>query len=133
MFNSIGNVSQGVFIKYYQHKLDIGLYELMTLRCFVEIVLLFPFCLKYLRHFTKNLHIVLFVVILYSGDMLLFHRGLKTVAVNTGSLILLLVPIWIIVLGRIILKEKKFNIVNAFFLLVRCIFYNLSRDKLCWI
>ena len=90
----------------------------MTLRCLVEIVILLPFCLKYLRHFTKNLHIVMFVASLYGVDMLLFHRGLHSVPVNTGSLILLLVPVWIVVLGRIILKEKKFNIVNAIFLLM---------------
>ena len=117
-FNSIGNVGQGVFIKYYNAKLNMDLYEFMVLRCLIEIVLLFPFCLRYLIHFTKNLHIVIFVACLYAVDMLLFHRGLKTVAINTGSLILLLVPLWIVVLGRIILKEKKFNCVNAFFLLI---------------
>ncbi len=117
-FNSVGNVSQGVFIKYYQEKLDMGLYEFMTLRCIIEIIILFPFCIKHLMHFTKNLHIVLFVAGLYACDMLLFHRGLKTVSVNTGSLILLLVPVWIVVLSRIILKEKKFNIINALFLIV---------------
>lgn len=117
-FNSIGNVCQGVFIKYYNHKLNMELYEFMTLRCLIEIVILLPFCLKYLRHFTKNLHIVIFVASLYGVDMLLFHRGLKSVPVNTGSLILLLVPVWIVVLGRVILKEKKFNIVNALFLFI---------------
>ena len=117
-FNSIGNVMQGVFIKYYNHKLNMELYEFMTLRCLIEIVILLPFCLKYLRHFTKNLHIVIFVASLYGIDMLLFHRGLKSVPVNTGSLILLLVPLWIVVLGRVILKEKKFNIVNAIFLFI---------------
>lgn len=120
-FNSLGNVSQGVFIKYYQHKLDIELYQLMTMARFVEIVLLLPFCLKYLRHFTKNLKIVLLLAVLYSSDMLLFHRGLKSVPVNTGTLIMLLVPLWIILLGRVLLKEKKFNKVNAFFLLM-CLF-----------
>ena len=107
-FNSIGNVGQGVFIKYYNTQLNMGLYEFTTLRCLIEIAILLPFCLKYLRHFTKNLHIALFVAFLYSIDMLLFHRGLKSVAVNTGSLILLLVPLWIIVLGRVILKEKNY-------------------------
>ena len=121
LFNSIGNVAQGVFIKYYQHKLDIELYELMTMARIVEIVLLLPFCLKYLRHFTKNLKIVLLLAGLYSSDMLLFHRGLKTVPVNTGVLIMLLVPLWIILLGRILLKEKKFNKVNAVFLSM-CLF-----------
>ena len=120
-FNSLGNVGQAVFIKYYNAKLGIGLYELMTLRCIIEIVLLFPFCIKYLRNFTKNIHIVTFVAGLYAVDMLLFHRGLRSVAVNTGSLILLMVPLWIVVLSRIILKEKKFNFVNAVFLLI-CLF-----------
>ena len=120
-FNSIGNVSQGVFIKYYQHQLGIDLYQLMTMARIVEIVVLFPFCIKYLRHFTKNLKIVLLLALLYSCDMLLFHRGLKTVPVNTGTLIMLLVPLWIILLGRVLLNEKKFNIVNAIFLLM-CLF-----------
>lgn len=129
-FNSIGNVGQGVFIKYYNTQLNMGLYEFMTLRCLIEIVLLLPFCLKYLRHFTKNLHIVLFVAFLYSIDMLLFHRGLKSVAVNTGSLILLLVPLWIIVLSRVILKEKKFNVVNALFLFICLIgvFFTIFKE-----
>ena len=117
-FNSVGNVSQGVLIKHYQHTLNMNLYQFMTLRCFIEIIILFPFCLKYIKHFTKNLHIVLFVSCLYAFDMLLFHRGLKTVSVNTGSLILLLVPVWIVVLSRIILKEKKFNFINAIFLFI---------------
>ncbi|MBR1429247.1 MAG: DMT family transporter [Rickettsiales bacterium] len=120
-FNSVGNVAQGVFIKYYQHKLSIELYELMTQARIVEIVLLLPFCLKYLRHFTKNLKIVLLLAGLYSSDMLLFHRGLKSVPINTGTLIMLLVPLWIILLGRVLLKEKKFNKVNALFLAM-CLF-----------
>ena len=120
-FNSIGNVAQGVFIKYYQHKLDIELYELMTMARILEIFLLLPFCLKYLRHFTKNLKIVIILACLYSADMLLFHRGLKSVAVNTGTLIMLLVPLWIILLGRLLLGEKQFNKINAIFL-VMCLF-----------
>lgn len=120
-FNSIGNVAQGVFIKYYQHQLGVDLYQLMTMARIVEIVVLFPFCIKYLRHFTKNLKIVLLLAGLYSSDMLLFHRGLKSVPVNTGTLIMLLVPLWIILLGRVILKEKKFNKFNALFLSI-CLF-----------
>ena len=120
-FNSVGNVAQGVFIKYYQHSLNIELYELMTMARMVEIFLLLPFCIKFLKHFTKNIKIVLMLAILYSSDMLLFHRGLKSVPVNTGTLIMLLVPLWIILLGRVILKEKKFNKINALFLIF-CIF-----------
>lgn len=120
-FNSIGNVAQGVFIKYYQHKLNIELYELMTMARILEILLLLPFCFKYLRHFTKNLKIVIILACLYSADMLLFHQGLKTVAINTGTLIMLLVPLWIILLGRVVLGEKQFNAVNAICLLF-CLF-----------
>ena len=116
-FNSVGNVAQGVFIKYYQHRLDIELYELMTQARIIEILLLLPFCLKYLRHFTKNLGIVLLLAGLYAVDMLLFHRGLASVAINTGVLIMLLVPLWIVVFGRVLLGEKKFNIINAIALL----------------
>ena len=90
-FNSVGNVSQGVFIKYYQEKLKIGLYEFMTLRCVMEVIILFPFAFKYLKHFRQNLPIVLLLSCLYSIDMLLFHRGLKTVPISTGALIMLLV------------------------------------------
>ena len=120
-FNSVGNVSQGVFIKYYQEKLQMGLYEFMTLRCIMEVIILFPFAFKYLKHFRQNLPIVLLLSCLYSIDMLLFHRGLKTVPISTGALIMLLVPIWIVIFGRIILKENKFNFVNALCLLL-CLF-----------
>ena len=120
-FNSVGNVAQGVFIKYYQHTLGIELYELMTQARIIEILLILPFCFKYLRHFTKNLGIVLLLAGLYSVDMLLFHRGLKSVAINTGVLIMLLVPLWIVVFGRILLGEKKFNIINALALFA-CLF-----------
>jgi len=94
---------------------------LMTMARILEIFLLLPFCLKYLRHFTKNLKIVIILACLYSADMLLFHRGLKSVAVNTGTLIMLLVPLWIILLGRLLLGEKQFNKINAIFL-VMCLF-----------
>ena len=118
IFNSIANVSQGVLIKYYQSSLSIGLYETIALKCFISIIITLPFAFKYLKHFTHNLHIVILLSILYSMDLLLCNTGFKTVPINTGTLILLLIPLWIIVLGRIILKEKSFNFVNAIALFV---------------
>lgn len=130
-FNSVGNVAQGVFIKYFQANLNIGTYELITLKCIVSVVILLPFVLKYIdKNIIKNLPIIALLAFLYSADMLLYNTGLKTVAVNTGALIMLLVPLWIVVLGRIILKEKKFNIVNAFALLacLVAVFLTIKSD-----
>ena len=112
-FNSLANVSQGVLIKYYQTAISIGLYQMIALKCFVSLVIMFPFAFKYLRQWKKNVHIVLLLSFLYSLDLLCCNTGFKTVPVNTGTLILLLIPLWVVVLGRIILKEKKFNKVNA--------------------
>lgn len=113
LFNSIGNVSQGVFIKYYQDAINIGLYELITLKCLISMIIMLPFSYKYLKHWKENLYIVLMLAVLYSLDVLTCNIGLKTVPVNTGVLILLLVPLWVIFFGRVILNEKKFNIINA--------------------
>ena len=120
-FNSVGNIAQGVFIKYYQQDLQIDLYEFVALRGFVEAVLLFPFAWKYIKNFYKNLSVVIVLAVFYSLDMLLFNSGLKSVAINTGALIMLLTPLWIVVIGRLMLKEKKFNKLNAL-MLGFCIF-----------
>ena len=113
LFNSIGNVMQGVLIKYYQSVLSSGMYNIITIKCLVACVIMLPFALKYLRHWKKDIRIVFILALLYSLDLLLCNTGLKTVPVNTGILILLLIPLWIIVLSRILLGEKSFNWVNA--------------------
>ena len=113
LFNSIGNVMQGVLIKYYQSVLSLGMYNIITIKCLVACVIMLPFALKYLRHWKKDIRIVFILALLYSLDLLLCNTGLKTVPVNTGILILLLIPLWIIVLSRILLGEKSFNWVNA--------------------
>ncbi len=120
-FNSVGNMAQGVFIKYYQQQLDTSLYEIVSLRCLIEAIILLPFAWKYIKNFTKNWKVVLILATFYSLDMLLFNSGLKSVAVNTGALIMLLTPLWIVVIGRLMLKEKKFNVLNAI-MLGFCIF-----------
>ena len=118
IINSLANVSQGVLIKYYQSSLSIGLYEIITLKCFIAMILMLPFAWKYIKTFRRNLKIVLLLAFLYSCDILLCNTGFKTVPINTGTLILLLIPLWVVVLGRIILKEKKFDFVNAIALFV---------------
>ena len=121
ILNSFANVSQGVLIKYYQSSLSMGLYEIIALKCFISIIIMLPFSLKYLKNFKHNFLIVLLLAFLYSCDLLLCNTGFKTVPINTGTLILLLIPLWVIILGRFILKEKSFNIINALALLV-CLF-----------
>ncbi len=116
LFNSIGSVSQDVLIKYYQSAINIGLYELIAVKCLVSMIIMLPFVYKYLKHWKKDLHVVLILAILYSFDLLFANIGLKTVPVNTGMLILLLVPLWAVFFGRVILNEKKFNAVNAIML-----------------
>ena len=118
LFNSLANVSQGILIKYYQGHLSIGVYEMIAIKCFVAVILIFPFAFKYIRNWRKDLHIVILLSLLYCGDLLCCNIGFKTVPINTGTLILLLIPLWIVVLGRFILNEKSFNIVNAIALLV---------------
>ena len=120
-FNSIGNVLQGVLIKYCQSSQLINLYEIITIKCLISAVIMFPFALKYLKHLKGNKFIVLFLAILYSCDVLFCNIGFKTVPINTGTLILLLIPLWVVVFGRLILKEKSFNTVNASALFV-CLF-----------
>ncbi len=113
LLNSIGNVSQGIFIKYFQQTNGINLYHLITLKCIVISVILFPFVLKNLRYFYNKLHIVILLAALYASDMIFYNNGLKGISANTATIILLMVPFWIIVFGRFILKEHKFNKVNA--------------------
>ncbi len=130
IFNSVANVLQGVLIKYNQASLSMDLYETIFLKSLVSAIIMLPFSFKYLKKI-KNLHIVLLLSLLYSGDLLLCNTGFKTVPINTGTLILLLIPLWIVVFSRIILKEKSFNIVNAIALLV-CLFavYLTIKDEI---
>ncbi len=121
LFNSLGNVAQGILIKHYQQTLSVGVYEMIAIKCLVACLIMLPFAWKYLKHFHKNLKIVLMLSVLYSLDLLCCNTGFKTVPINTGTLILLLIPLWIVVLGRVILNEKSFNKVNAVALLV-CLF-----------
>ena len=118
LFNSIGNVMQGILIKYYQGALSLGLYNIITIKCLIACIIMLPFSIKYLRHWRKDLHIVFILSLLYSMDLLLCNTGFKTVPVNTGILILLLIPLWIVVLSRILLNEKSFNWINAVALIV---------------
>ena len=118
LFNSIGNVMQGILIKYYQGALSLGLYNIITIKCLIACIIMLPFSIKYLRHWKKDLHIVFILSLLYSMDLLLCNTGFKTVPVNTGILILLLIPLWIVVLSRILLNEKSFNWINAVALIV---------------
>ena len=120
-FNSVGNVSQGVFIKYFQRANGIGMYDLITLKCIIISLILFPFVLKNLKNFQYKLHIVILLATMYASDMLLFNSGLKSISAGTASLILLMVPLWIILFGRVILNERKFNKVNAMCVVV-CLF-----------
>lgn len=120
LIGSLGNVLQSVFIKYYRNKLNIELYQLITLKCIVSALCLLPFSLKYfldLKKFKKDIIVVLILALLYSSDILLYNTGLKTVPVNTGTLIMLLVPLWMCFFGKIILHENSFNIVNIVALL----------------
>ena len=107
LFNSLGNVAQGILIKHYQQTLSIGVYEMIAIKCLVACLIMLPFAWKYLKHFHKNLKIVLMLSVLYSLDLLCCNTGFKTVPINTGTLILLLIPLWIVVLGRVILNEKS--------------------------
>lgn len=118
LIGSMGNALQGVYNKYYCGLLGISTYQLLTIRCMVEVVIFAPFCLKYFKDFKKNYKIVLLLAFFYSCDILLYNTGLQTVSVNTGTLIMLLVPFWMCVFGRIILKEKSMNIVNIAALIV---------------
>lgn len=113
LFNSIGNVSQGIFIKYFQQTNGINMYHLITLKCIVISIVLLPFILKNLKCFFNKLHIVILLATLYASDMIFYNNGLKGISANTATIILLMVPLWIIVFGRFILKEHKFNKVNA--------------------
>ena len=121
LIGSFGNVLHGTFLKYYSTTLNINLYELIVLNCIIEVIMLLPFCIKYLTHFTNGLSIVILLSILYSADILLYNTGLKTTPVNTGVLIMLLVPLWMCLFGKVILKEKGFHLINMIALI--CCFF----------
>ena len=112
LVGSFGNVLHGTFLKYYSTALQVNLYELIVINCIVEVIILLPFCLKYLRKVNKGFFVVVLLSVLYSADILLYNTGLKTTPVNTGVLIMLLVPLWMCLFGKIILKEKGFRLVN---------------------
>ena len=120
---SLGNVIHAVLLKYYSAKLSVNLYELVFLNCIVEIIVLFPFCIKniFSTKSKQQIFIVILLAILYSMDILLYNTGLKTVSINTGTLIMLLVPLWMCFFGKVILKEHGFDMINAICLLL-CIF-----------
>lgn len=118
LVGSMGNALQGVYNRYYCELLKISTFQLLTIRCLVEIVILAPFCIKYLKNIKNNYLIVFALAFLYSCDILLYHTGLQTVSVNTGTLIMLLVPFWMCIFSRVFLKEKSFNVVNVLALLI---------------
>lgn len=114
LLNSIGNVSQAIFIKHFHATTGIDMYNLITLKCLLVVILMFPLILEHLKHVLHKLHIVIFLATLYASDMLFYNSGLKYgVSANTATLILLTVPLWIVVLGHIVLKERRFNKINA--------------------
>ena len=121
LIGSLGNVLHGTFLKYYSTTLNINLYELIYFNCIIEVLILFPFCIKYLKHLKNGLPVVILLSILYSADILLYNTGLKTTPVNTGVLIMLLVPLWMCVFGKVILKEKGFHLINIIALI--CCFF----------
>ena len=127
LIGSFGNALQGTFIKYYTSNLHIGLYEVILIRCIASIIILLPFSIKHIivfvksKYIAKNSLIILLLAILYSADIVLYNTGLKTTPVNTGTLIMLLVPLWMCFFGKIILHENDFNKITAFSLLA-CIF-----------
>ena len=57
LFNSLGNVAQGILIKHYQQTLSVGVYEMIAIKCLVACLIMLPFAWKYLKHFHKNLKI----------------------------------------------------------------------------
>ena len=127
LIGSFGNALQGTFIKYYTANLHIGLYDVILIRCIASIIILLPFSFKQMvsfiksKNLIKNVLIILLLAILYSADIILYNTGLKTTPVNTGTLIMLLVPLWMCFFGKIILHENDFNKITAFSLLA-CIF-----------
>lgn len=118
LIGSLGNVLHGTFLKYYSTTLNVNLYELIVINCIIEAILLTPFCLPYLKHIKKGFYIVILLALLYSTDILLYNTGLKTTSVNTGVLIMLLVPLWMCLFGKIILKEKGFHLINIITLII---------------
>jgi drug/metabolite transporter (DMT)-like permease len=117
--NSLGNVGQGVFIKYFvKNQIALNLYEFLCLRCLISVILLLPFNIKNLKkYFTfSNKFFFLNIIIscFYSVDILLWNKGLQTIPVNNGTIIMLLIPIWITILSRVLLKEKDFSVFHLF-------------------
>ena len=131
LIGSFGNTLHCVFIKHFANELNINLYQLININCLVEIIILTPFCFKHLIKFdktVKNILIIILLSLLYSSDILLYNTGLKSVSVNTGTLIMLLVPLWMCLFNKIILKEKSFHFVNILSLLI-CILAVLFTIK----
>ena len=54
LFNSLGNVAQGILIKHYQQTLSVGVYEMIAIKCLVACLIMLPFAWKYISNiFTK--------------------------------------------------------------------------------
>ena len=132
LFNSLGNVGQSVFIKYFQHSTTMTMAQVIVVKSIVSAILMAPFRLKHIRHFPKNIGLVIVLATLYSADVLLCNSGMRTVPVNTGVFIMFLVPIWVVIFGRVLLGEKRFNVVNALTLLVcfGAIAYSVGGDAM---
>ena len=130
LLNALGNVAQGVFIKYYTF--DVDLYQFILLRSIISIVLLLPFAFKFFNLYSNNsaLKINIIISICSCLDTFLWNTGLKNTPVNIGTLILLLVPIWIVILSRLILKEKEESFFNISVLLLCLIgvIFSIGKD-----
>ena len=118
IIGSSGNALQGVFNRYFCEKTNIHTFQLLTIRCLIEIILFLPFSIKNLKTLKKDYLIVLILAGLYSCDILLYHTGLQTVSVNTGTLIMMLVPFWMVLFSKLILKEKNIHIASIITLFV---------------
>ena len=70
LFNSLANVTQGVLIKYYQTASSMQIYEIIALKCFISVIIMLPFSIKYLKNVKHNFKIVLLLALLYSGDLI---------------------------------------------------------------
>lgn len=113
-FNALSQVLNGILIKYAGTRYGINLYFLILIKSVFGLFFLYPFAKIYFYKIKNNLFKISILAILASIDILLWNIGLSTVPANEGTLIMLLIPVWILILSRLLLKESSLKVIDYF-------------------
>ena len=108
----LSNVAQASLIKFLGTNSNFSLYDMIFVRALVFFIIITPFAIKqkfYLYINRKNILKNLIVSMLQIIGLYCWHAGIKGVPLNNAIIINYFVPIIIIILSSIILKEKIYK------------------------